>query len=106
MLSLPFLNFHYTRCCFASTLLNHLWDIPNTKTHQLYYQYHVISIPFINGSSLCPARALPTMFKLYPASSDSPVFVISRAGENVPLMAFTVRQTTLNAYRRSGATFS
>ena len=95
--------------------------IPLTKTHQLYFQFHEVFIPFIQGFSLCPVTALTTMFQLYPASPNSLGFVVPRAGKYVPLLALTVRQTlakiimalqlkpsafTFHAFRRSGAIFS
>ena len=60
------------------------------------------------------------MFQMYPASPDSPAFVIPRAGKYVPLLAFTVHQTivkiimdlqlkpsvfTFHSFRRSGDIF-
>ena len=95
--------------------------IPSTKTHQLYFQFHEIFIPFIQNSSLCPVTALTAMFHKYPASPDSPAFVIPRGRKYEPLLTFAVRQTltkirmslqlqpsafTFHAFRRSGATFS
>ena len=107
---------HFIRCP-----LGYKVHIPSTKTHQLYFQYHEILIPFIRNSSLRPVTALTAMFHMYPASPDSPAFVIPRGGRYVPLLAFAVRQTLakimmalqlqpsafmFHAFRRSGATFS
>ena len=107
---------HFIKCPLGFKV-----HIPSTKTHQLYFQFYTIFIPFIKNSSLCPVTALPTMFHMYPASPDSPAFVVSRGGRYVPLLAFAVCQTlgkiimalqlqpsafTFHAFRCSGATFS
>ena len=107
---------HFIKCPLGFKV-----HIPSTKTHQLYFQFHTIFIPFIKNSSLCPVTALTTMFHMYPTSPDSPAFVVPRGGRYVPLLAFAVRQTlakiimalqlqpsafTFHAFRRSGATFS
>ena len=107
---------HFFRCPLGFKV-----HIPSTKTHQLYFQYHEIFIPFIEGSSLCPVTALTTMFQMFPASPDSPAFIVPRGRNHIPLLAYMVRQTlakiimslqldpsafTFHVYRRSGATFS
>ena len=106
---------HFIRCPLGFKV-----HIPSTKT-QLYFQFHEIFIPFIEGSSLCPVTTLTTMFQMYPSSPNSLAFLVPRGGGYVPLLAFTVDQTlskiimdlqlhpsafTFHAFRRSGATFS
>ena len=81
---------------------------------------HISCISNFFMSSLCPVTALTTMFQLYPASPESPAFVIPRAGKYVPLLAYSSPNIgknyndfavlpsafTFHAFRRSGATFS
>ena len=52
-----------------------------TKTHQLYFQFHEVFIPFIHGSALCPVTSLTAMFQLYPDSPESPAFFNPNGGE-------------------------
>ena len=71
---------HFIRCPMGFKV-----HIPSTKTHQLYFQFHELFIPFIQNFSLCPVTALTAMFHKYPASPDSPAFVVPRGGKCVPL---------------------
>ena len=56
-----------------------------SKTLQNRSKTATVSIPVLQNSPLCPVDALLTMSNALPASCDSPLFQISRAGVLSPL---------------------
>ena len=54
--------------------------------------FATISLPDLAGSHLCQSLALKVMFKRFPGTYNSPVFVIPRSKGLVPLTNSVVRK--------------
>ena len=94
--------------------------IKRSKTMQKSDARHVISIPRLGKSPICPYAALRAMYLAIPAPGSEPVFLLTPTPLK-PLLASKARQVlanllnnmgcspahfTFHAFRRSGATFA
>ena len=92
-----------------------------SKTNQNRDKIHVLSLPRIRGSNICPFRALKRIFKSYHPEHDQPLFQIQTTKGWSILTDTRIRKTlstlnvkmgyhkhyfTFHTFRRSGATLA
>ena len=63
-----------------------------SKTLQDRCRTTTVTIPVLGQSLLCPVVAIQTMFQLFPANVESPLFQVPAAGVMVPLTDFMARK--------------
>ena len=68
--------------------------------------FATISLPDLAGSHLCLVLALKVMFQIFPASENSPVFVIPRSKGLVPLTDLVARKHLKDISRSLGLDIS
>ena len=91
-----------------------------SKTLQDRCNTATVSLPVLPHSPLCPVQALLTMFRVFSASTDSPLFQIFRSGALFPLTDSRARKhlkhisavlglqksLTFHDFRRAGASWA
>lgn len=88
-----------------------------SKTLQHRNSYHVVQIPFIQHSMLCPVTAVQVMCQMHPGHADAPLFMhpitktsITQAQARRALarivkhLGFSPGYITFHSFRRAGAT--
>ena len=93
------------------------WSKPNQKRDKI----HVLSLPRIKGSRICPFKALKHLFEIYHPQQDQPLFQIQTTIGWSSLTDTRIRKTlaslneklgyhkhyfTFHTFRRSGATLA
>ena len=91
-----------------------------SKTLQDRCRTTIVTIPVLGQSLLCPVVAVQTMFQLFPADVESPLFQVPAAGVMVPLTDSMARKhlkqvslalslckpLTFHDFRRAGASWA